>query len=856
MDSLACHVIYVNRSVGEARLLRAVPDDPAALPTGATPDWHRDRVRQLVQPLLDAFGDVHVCATGAACMEKLMQLHEAGSMMDMTPTMVLLDTPHDEWIPDPLPNASSADPNFVNRDSEIHTPDENLYGLTLLQRLITEAHLRSISKLVVPIPIISYPDSREQMTDGTAEPSSNPAGSQPVSRKLIRRCLDLGAVDVIISPLGPKCIATLEICAYKAHRDAARDQQAMMEITKGRKRSWVGVNEQKPFAYLREAMVSGLMNGICRLSPEDDQIASAHIAVSSERQAVIAEAVGRWHFDAHEFSDDELLVAALQMFKHALTSPDLARWRIPTDQLISFLVACRAAYNSFVPYHNFRHVVDVLQATFNFLVHIGSFPPYPTWSQPRHKVHRSPIASIVTPYEALTLLVTAIGHDVGHPGVNNGFLTTLNAPLAQLYNDRSVLESFHCAAFSQILRRYWPAVFEDRKMRGLMISSILATDMGLHFDYMKKLAALKKSFEADGNPAKWNGRQLEDAKVLVCSLLIKCADISNVARRHSTALKWMHMLSEEFSRQASMEDELEIPSSLMAPPKKDMLSLSNAQLGFMNMFAIPLFQGVAEILPAMEYTVKELHINKKIFETKVQEEQAKEPEPAGPTEQHRRTRSFPVENDSELKLEISPAPSPSTAKSGHDPHTPVEQHPDVNGMAFGVPSSFDAVRDMTDGDPFTCHRPDDPMEGKLAPSKHRTSETTEGSLSAGFPADWGSQAASVATGKMTLSPSTQGTSIVSNESGERTLSVPAFNMSPLSLKGSPTSPRRERDRERERERDMPHGDDDSSPFGGSIGRAEGKALKKRPSRFRMIDFPFFKRSKGSSPPFPTADTSG
>lgn len=336
--------------------MRAMPGDPAASPTGATPDWRRDRVRELVQPLLDAFGDglfflfpsttrrslltrdiapiVHVCATGAACMEKLMQLHEAGSMMDMTPTMVLLDTPHDEWIPESysLPNSASPDPNLVNRDAEIHTPDENLYGLALLQRLITEAHLRSISKLVVPIPIISYPDTREQMTDGTTEPFSASAGALAVSRKLIRRCLDLGAVDVIISPLGPKCIATLEICAYKAHRDAARDQQAMMEITKGRKRSWVGINEQKPFAYLREAMVAGLMNGICRLSPEDDHIAGARISVSSERQVVIAEAIGRWHFDAHEFSDDELLVAAMQMFKHALTSPELERWRIPAGE--------------------------------------------------------------------------------------------------------------------------------------------------------------------------------------------------------------------------------------------------------------------------------------------------------------------------------------------------------------------------------------------------------------------------------------------------------------------------------------------------------------------------------------------
>lgn len=57
MDALACHVIYVNRSVGEARLLRALPDDAAASPTPAVPDWRRDRVRELVQPLLDAFGD-------------------------------------------------------------------------------------------------------------------------------------------------------------------------------------------------------------------------------------------------------------------------------------------------------------------------------------------------------------------------------------------------------------------------------------------------------------------------------------------------------------------------------------------------------------------------------------------------------------------------------------------------------------------------------------------------------------------------------------------------------------------------------------------------------------------------------
>lgn len=171
----------------------------------------------------------------------------------------------------------------------------------------------------------------------------------------------------------------------------------------------------------------------------------------------------------------------------------------------------------------------MLQATFNFLVRIGTLPPFlPEQDADTTADEKSPLSSLLKPFEALTLLVSAIGHDVGHPGVNNGFLITLNAPLAQLYNDRSVLESFHCAAFSQILRRYWPQVFDDTKMRSLMISTILATDMGLHFDYMKKLGDLQERLQENNSIDGWNGRMIEEQTAFACSLLIKCADISNV----------------------------------------------------------------------------------------------------------------------------------------------------------------------------------------------------------------------------------------------------------------------------------------------------------------------------------------
>ncbi len=495
----------------------------------------------------------------------------------------------------------------------------------------------------------------------------------------------------------------------------------------------------------------------------------------------------------------------------------------------------------------------------------------------------------MTPFDALTLLVTAIGHDVGHPGVNNGFLTTLNAPLSQLYNDKSVLESFHCAAYSQILRRYWPAAFEDRAMRSLMISSILATDMGTHFDYMKRLGDLQERLAHSNSSDGWNGRQLEDNKVLACALLIKCADVSNVARHHETAVKWMHILVDEFSRQASMETELEIKSSLIAEPKKDVISLFNAQLGFMNMFAIPLFQGVADVMPAMQYTVDQLEKNRGTFSQMLQDEKAKQESAKDGLELQRRrlahdgafspkTRSYVGDDESSQEATFAPlktdasgdtvqyapvddAPSKNQGQgNGHPPEAPVvtdaataknapaqtrqQGHAQLNGNV----SSFDAVRELAESDPFNCRtRGDSGADNKSVPSgRQRCSETTEGSVSGAFGGDWASQATS-AGGKAALSPSTQGTSIVSNDSMDRTVGVATLN-APQSL-SPPASKSGYNSATSQTEHDL--GETLSNT--GSIGKADGKSLRKKTSRFRMKDFPFFRRNKGSSPPFPAAD---
>ncbi|KAI1326359.1 HD-domain/PDEase-like protein [Xylariaceae sp. FL0255] len=870
MDSSTCNVIYVDRNVSHKGALESTSTD--FVETG--------ELRTNLQLLINAFGQVHTCTNGAECLERLTYLHDT-SLVELKPTLVLIDTPHDEQLP--LATPLSRDPSPYSRVKTDEDKDEStkdLYGIKLLEKLVYETHLRSLSKLVVPISIISSSLLRTPpATDSTAEGSLKPPytgylseGHDPLtnsltSRALLRKCMDLGAVDIMASPLHVKTLTSLEVHAYRAHKEAAKEQQAQLEFRRGRKRSWVGIHDEKPFAYLREAMVSGLMGGICRLGEEsEDRISSVQISVSSESRAKVQEAMGQWHFCAPEFCEDTLLIAAVGMFEHALSMPELEKWRIPTDQLTTFIVACRAAYNKFVPYHNFRHAVDVLQATFDFLVKIGAIPPYPSTSHSNPTpIEKTTIATLLDPFEALTLLVSAIGHDVGHPGVNNGFLVVLNAPLAQLYNDRSVLESFHCAAYSQILRRYWPQVFQDTKMRSLMISTILATDMGLHFDYMKKLSDLQEKLKANPSMDGWNDRTREEHRALVCSLLIKCADISNVARKYNAALRWMTILCDEFSRQFDMEQEIGIPSSLIAPPKKDFLSLANAQLGFVNLFAIPLFQGVTEILPHMEYTVIELEQNVCHFKAALEgipnsEEQTKTlltgaPFAADGMEIVEKWAGGDGKFSTEFNLSVPvPENHAEMKKAGSSPPEQTTHVPSLPEPYKEVHSMFNGAEDFAASDPFHSEEHEDRLKRpfdstddfRLGGSPHldehdnrlighdgkqRSSETTEASSSAAPCGDWQSQATSATTSKMPLSPSTQGTSIVSQESIERPTSHPTTVVTAPDS-SSTTTPIACVD-------SAPPSEEESS---ATMMKPDG-TLKKKTSRFRMNVSNLFRRNK-------------
>ncbi|TVY60817.1 3',5'-cyclic-nucleotide phosphodiesterase regA [Lachnellula suecica] len=820
MEYAACNVVYVDRTAQEDRIVRR--DDVAGVQNhvdGTLPVQSPSAVDTNLQTLLRTFSEVHVCRTGKSCVSKLSELNQS-SIVELVPTIVLIDIPYEDELNERrsreirTPSPSSK----TQVDGMMEDSDLEAYGLKLLQWIASEIQYQSLSKLIVPVAVVTMPDNSTLTVTSRARTNSSSDGHlsyDPFAKKrtgLVTaldqrrtiRYLDIGAVDVLTSPLLHERLPSLAVHAYRAHKDASKEQRALLELKRGRKRSWVGVDDQKPYAYLREAMVSGLMDGICTIGGDDEPfVLNPRISVTLDRREKIAAAVGSWHFSAHDFTDDELLHAALLMLQHALAMPELERWRISTENLTAFLVASRQAYNAFVPYHNFRHVVDVLQAIFHFLVRLGRLPPYPTSTTPSES--KSPIAALIRPFDALTLLITAIGHDVGHPGVNNAFLVKLKAPLAQLYNDRSVLEAFHCAAYSQILRRHWPAAFQDPDMRQLMINSILATDMQLHFDYMKKLGFLQEKLHENVSTDGWNGRMMEEQRTLACSLLIKCADISNVARKYDVAAQWTRILTDEFARQASMEQDLGIESALFAAPVREIVELGKSQIGFMNLFAIPLFQGVTDVMPAMAFSVDELQANKSTWEDRINEEQAKVKanDVSGMTDGMFSPRSLSLATPSDASLQKKGDSDLRLAALLNSKFAPTngvldEEHrnsmPDTLAVSPPEPSAQLELSYATASAPGLLDNPSRDRElltngsthvngidlhpslvtdavliststPEASKDKQRSSDGTEGSSSAA--GDWASQATSATTSKMPLSPSTQGTSIMSHESSEK-----------------------------------------------------------------------------------------
>merc|ERR1719199_1128361 len=222
--------------------------------------------------------------------------------------------------------------------------------------------------------------------------------------------------------------------------------------------------------------------------------------------------------------------------------------------------------------------------------------------------------------EQFSLLVGACAHDLGHPGVNNGFLSEVGHELALQYNDRSPLENMHCAKLYSIVNMPDSNVFANltrdqyKEVRKYCIETILHTDMMGHNAMVKELqmcweinSEVLIAAEGAVSLATIEVFNQSDIKALAMNNFLHSADMSNPCRTWDCCQPWAMKVLEEFFAQGDQEKMLGVPVQFLND--RDKLNRPNSQIGFLEFMIVPFFAAQIKLWPKLGELGTNLQIN-------------------------------------------------------------------------------------------------------------------------------------------------------------------------------------------------------------------------------------------------------
>ncbi|CAM9218617.1 unnamed protein product [Chrysoparadoxa australica] len=299
--------------------------------------------------------------------------------------------------------------------------------------------------------------------------------------------------------------------------------------------------------------------------------------------------ITKWEFHVLPLEAEELDLAAMGLM--ALTPlPQL--FKVPIRAFMSFMraVAFYMERNFGTYYHNMHHAVDVMQATWFFLFGEG--------------MHG---CNLFGKLNQFALMLSAVCHDLDHPGVNNAFLVNSQDKLAITYNDRSVLENHHVSVAWKILRQDQCNILvgltaaEKKSLRAAMVDGILHTDMEKHGAMIKNLKEMTSRVELFEARAKghdgFDGSKLTAVDTQLCfNAVLHSADVSASGRVWATCFLWVEKLMKEFESQAMQEREMGLPIAVIQGP------MATTQPGFIDMVLVPLFTALVPLVPGVSHS--------------------------------------------------------------------------------------------------------------------------------------------------------------------------------------------------------------------------------------------------------------
>ena len=281
---------------------------------------------------------------------------------------------------------------------------------------------------------------------------------------------------------------------------------------------------------------------------------------------------------------------------------------MPVDKLDPFLISVTNQYLTSTLYHNSLHGADITQSICLFFNN----------SNAEEVCHTQAI-------DLLSIIIAALGHDIGHPGLTNTFQINASSEMAITYNDSSCLENFHLAKLFKTIRKEDTNIFEKlsspdyKKIRKRMISEILATDMAIHGKILNNIRSKIPDYLLQGkdNNSKINKFELisdinneettNEEKQALFDYFIHSADLGHNTKKFSISLKWVELLSNEFWLQGDKERKMNLSISFLCD--RDTTNVPKSQVGFIGGFIIPTYNFLVIMFPSLSYTVENAQNN-------------------------------------------------------------------------------------------------------------------------------------------------------------------------------------------------------------------------------------------------------
>lgn len=312
----------------------------------------------------------------------------------------------------------------------------------------------------------------------------------------------------------------------------------------------------------------------------------------------------------------------------------LSGWKLDRRRVETFLTAAEQAYGNSNPYHNSTHAADVVHATFILLRSV------------RHPQF--------TKLEVFALLLSAVVHDIAHPGVTNEFLGKTSHPLATAHGISGTNEKHHVSTTFSIISHPATDILaglttaETLQVRKFVEGAVLCTDMAQHDNLSERLRAAKAALggsrsarqrlfpeelqntataaaavdmqssdqpmescmgampdslyrsSGDGSPSSLGARQFEiaaaegEARQTLLIALLHAADLSNPARPLPIGSEWGHLVARECLAQGDCEKHKGIAVTPFCDRSRVVVATN--QLKFIGMFLRPLLEDMEGLI--------------------------------------------------------------------------------------------------------------------------------------------------------------------------------------------------------------------------------------------------------------------